>query len=114
MREWYNTGVPDGSKKEEKIITGFIAQDLKEVQEKHDMKYLNLVYESNPEKLEATPGNLLPPLVKSVQELTALVKTQQKETEELSSDLQVLIKANQELSNVVKVQQQEIYNLKIK
>jgi len=82
-RELYNTGVPDGSKKEEKITTGFIAQDLKEVQEKHNMEYLNLVYDSNPEKLEATPGNLLAPLIKAVQELTALVNTQQKEIEEL-------------------------------
>ena len=82
-REWYDTGVPDGSKKEEKIITGFIAQDLKEIQEKHNMEYLNLVYDSNPEKLEATPGNLLTPLIKAVQELTALVNTQQKEIEEL-------------------------------
>jgi hypothetical protein len=82
-REWYNTGVSDGSKKEEKIIPGFIAQDLKEVQEKHNMEYLDLVYESNPEKLEATPGNLLTPLIKAVQELTALVNTQQKEIEEL-------------------------------
>ena len=82
-RDWYESGVPDGSKKEEKIITGFIAQDLKEVQEKHNMEYLNLVYESNPEKLEATPGNLLTPLIKAVQELSNLVNTQQKEIEEL-------------------------------
>ena len=35
---------------------------------------LNLVLETNPEKLEATPGNLLAPLVKAVQELHARVK----------------------------------------
>ena len=78
------------------------------------MKYLNLVNDSDPDSLEICQGNLIPPLIKAVQELSALVKTQQKETEELSSDLQVLIKANQELSNVVKVHQEEIYNLKIK
>jgi len=35
---------------------------------------LNLVYDSNPEKLEATYGRLVPVLVKAVQELSAEVK----------------------------------------
>ena len=65
------------SKKENKTVSGFIAQELKEVQEKYDMKYLNLVYESNPEKLEATVGNLLPVVVKSIKELTSLIKIQE-------------------------------------
>ena len=38
------------------------------------MEYLNLVYESNPNKLEATPGNILVPLIKAVQELSLKVK----------------------------------------
>jgi len=76
-RDWYESNVPDGSKKEDKLTVGFIAQDLKEAQEKHDMKYLNLVYESNPEKLEASVGNLLPALIKGVQELSSLITMQQ-------------------------------------
>jgi hypothetical protein len=35
---------------------------------------LQLVYESNPEKLEATYGRLIPVLVKAIQELTAKVE----------------------------------------
>jgi hypothetical protein len=59
----------DGSKKGIKDI-GFIAQDLQEV----DDEYTNLVYNSNPEKLEASYGRLVPVLVKAVQELSAEVK----------------------------------------
>ena len=53
---------------------GFIAQDLKATQEESEASYLNLVYESNPEKLEASYGKLVPILVKAIQELTAKVE----------------------------------------
>lgn len=54
---------------------GFIAQDLKASQEDAQMAdVLKLVYESNPEKLEASYGKLLPILVKAVQELAAKVE----------------------------------------
>ena len=55
-----------------KIRAGFIAQELQEIQ-KND-KYLNLVLEDNPDKLEATPGNLIPVLVKAIQQLALKVK----------------------------------------
>lgn len=54
---------------------GFIAQDLKATQEKYDMaETLKLVYEENPEKLEASYGKLIPILVKAIQELSEEVK----------------------------------------
>ena len=54
---------------------GFIAQDLKAAQEDAEMaEVLKLVYESNPEKLEASYGKLVPILVKAVQELAAKVE----------------------------------------
>jgi hypothetical protein len=55
--------------------SGFTAQNLKEVQEKYNLvEELKLVYEGNPEKLEASYGRLIPILVKAIQELSAEVK----------------------------------------
>lgn len=54
---------------------GFIAQDLKAAEDAVDMAdVLKLVYDENPEKLEASYGKLIPILVKAVQELSAEVK----------------------------------------
>lgn len=54
---------------------GFIAQDLKKAQEDADKaNVLKLVYEENPEKLEASYGKLVPILVKAIQELSEEVK----------------------------------------
>jgi len=74
-REWYPNGNKDGSKKENILQVGFIAQELKQLQEETNATYLKLVYESNPDKLEATPGNLLVPIVKSIQELSVKLKS---------------------------------------
>ncbi len=54
---------------------GFIAQDLKKSQEDAELaETLKLVYEENPDKLEASYGKLVPILVKAIQELTAKVE----------------------------------------
>jgi hypothetical protein len=53
---------------------GFIAQDLKKSQEDAKLaETLKLVYEENPEKLEASYGKLIPILVKAIQDLSAKV-----------------------------------------
>ena len=70
-REWYNDGRPDGTKMQATPTAGFIAQELDEVQTKEGAEWLNLVLKSNPNRLEATPGNLLPIMVKAIQELKA-------------------------------------------
>ena len=54
--------------------TGFIAQDLKQAQEETGVTIPGLVYESNPEKLEAAYGKLIPVLVKAIQDLQAEVE----------------------------------------
>jgi len=54
---------------------GFIAQDFQKVQQDNDADYLGLVMDNNPDKLEATPGKLIPILVKAIQELTMEVET---------------------------------------
>ena len=75
QNHWYTNGNKDGTKKDLIVQSGFIAQDLKKLQEEFGVDFLRLVYESNPEKLEATPANLLIPLIKAVQELNEKVKT---------------------------------------
>jgi hypothetical protein len=50
---------------------GFIAQDLKTAQEDINLEEtLKLVYEENPDKLEASYGKLVPILVKAIQDLS--------------------------------------------
>jgi hypothetical protein len=39
-----------------------------------DAKFLGLVYEANPDRLEASYGKLIPVLVRAIQELSAEVK----------------------------------------
>jgi hypothetical protein len=70
-REWYANGVPDGSKKNEKWYGGFIAQQLDEVQTANEAEYLNLVFKSNLDKLEIAPSNLIPVIVKALQDLSS-------------------------------------------
>ena len=69
-REWYENGVSDGSKKNEIWYSGFIAQQLDAVQSENQAEYLNLVYKSNPNKLEIAPSNLIPVIVKALQDLS--------------------------------------------
>ena len=48
---------------------GFIAQELDDVQITENAEWMNLVMKDNPEKIEASYGNLLPVMVKAIQEL---------------------------------------------
>lgn len=68
-REWYEDNVSDGSRTEVIPTAGFIAQELDEAQSEYEAEFLNLVFKNNPEKLEATYGNLMPVIVKALQEL---------------------------------------------
>ncbi len=69
-REWYDDNLSDGSKTQEIPTAGFIAQELDEAQTTENAEWLNLVLKDNPEKLEATYGNLLPVMVMAIQELS--------------------------------------------
>lgn len=65
---------------------GFIAQDLKKAQEDaNKAEVLKLVYEENPDKLEASYGKLLPILVKAIQEMSSEVKSLKEELQTLKS-----------------------------
>jgi hypothetical protein len=65
MRDGAKVGVPD---------LGFIAQELAAVEDNYDPDRLALTLRDNPDKLEATPGRLIPILVKAIQELSARVE----------------------------------------
>lgn len=65
---------------------GFIAQDLKAAQEESGLaETLKLVYESNPDKLEASYGKLVPILVKAMQEMTSEISSLKQEINELKN-----------------------------
>lgn len=65
---------------------GFIAQDLKKSQENTGLaETLKLVYEENPEKLEASYGKLVPILVKAIQEMSSKMSSLEKELEILKT-----------------------------
>ena len=65
----FNWNMRDGGKVDVPEI-GFLAQDLQQVQKDTGITIPNLVCASNPEKIEASYGALLPLLVKSIQELS--------------------------------------------
>lgn len=94
-REWYEGDISDGSKMSEAPTAGFIAQELDEVQTTQNADWLNLVLKSNPERMEASYGNLLPVMVKAIQEL----KT---ENDELREEIGLLKTANEK---IVKLEQ---------
>ncbi len=68
-REWYDNGKNDGSKMSATPTAGFIAQELDSLQMSEHVEWLDLVLKTNPDKFEATPGNLFPVVVKAVQDL---------------------------------------------
>ena len=91
-REWYIDNKSDGSKMKEEPTAGFIAQELDEAQITGKVEWLNLVLKDNPEKWEATPGNLLPIIVKAIQDL-------KKENDELQVANNELKTSNIELAS---------------
>ncbi len=61
MRDGAKVGVPD---------IGFIAQELKAAMEQCGVEVPGLVYESNPDRLEAASGLLLPIAIRAIQQLS--------------------------------------------
>jgi hypothetical protein len=58
---------------------------LDEAQKSASAEWLNLVLKDNPDKWEATPGNLLPIMVKAIQELKAENDLLKSENEQLKN-----------------------------
>lgn len=87
-REWYENNISDGSKMKEAPTAGFIAQELDEVQTAENAEWLNLVLKDNPEKIEATYGNLLPVMVKAIQDLKKENDLLKQSNEKLSAEVE--------------------------
>lgn len=66
---------------------GFIAQDLKQIQEETGITVPGLVYDNNPDRLEASYGTLIPILVKAIQDLSEKVTTLEIELNKLKSSI---------------------------
>ena len=89
-REWYEDGISDGSKMDKTPTAGFIAQELDSVQINTGAEWLNLVLKTNPERLEATPGNLFPIVVKAIQDLKFENDALAEENKKLQNELELL------------------------
>jgi len=64
----------ENNPKNGKRRSGFIAQELLEAAGEDGNQVLDLVYDVNPERLEARYGNLIPSMVKSIQQLENKVR----------------------------------------
>ena len=65
---------------------GRLSQELQALQEKYKMPWLDLVYDENPNRIEAKPGHLLLPAIKAIQELAGMVETLTKQVRELRGE----------------------------
>jgi hypothetical protein len=99
-REWYDDNISDGSKMKETPTAGFIAQELDEAQTTAGADWLNLVLKDNPEKWEATYGNLLPVMVKAIQELKAENDELKSSNEKLTAQVETLSLMGQKLAKL--------------
>ena len=106
-RDWYTNGKPDGSKMQTAPTAGFIAQELDEVQKKENAEWLNLVLKNNPDKFEATPGNLLPIMVKAIQELKTENDALKKEVGTLRASIIEQVKKEVKAALLKAVQQED-------
>lgn len=88
-REWYGSdgklGVSNGSKKQDKINVGLIAQEVDQNQTENNWEFLQTVFNKNPERLEVTYANIIYPMIKAIQQLSATVKALKTELEELEA-----------------------------
>jgi hypothetical protein len=89
-REWYEDGSSDGTKMNKMPTAGFIAQELDSVQINTGAEWLNLVLKTNPERIEATPGNLFPIVVKAIQDLKFENDVLAEENTKLQNELEIL------------------------
>jgi septal ring factor EnvC (AmiA/AmiB activator) len=102
-REWYEGNQSDGSKMKEVTTAGFIAQELDEAQTTADAEWLSLVLKTNPERIEASYNNLLPVMVKAIQELKSENDELKKQNEVLAAEVNSMKSTNERLAKLEKM-----------
>jgi trimeric autotransporter adhesin len=75
----YKWNTRDGSKYTKEFEPGVIAQQLLELQNSENLAWLNLVDQSNLNRLEATPGKLLYIAIQAIQDLSTKVDALQRQ-----------------------------------
>ncbi len=108
-REWYDNNISDGSKTEVTPTAGFIAQELDSAQTEFSADWLKLVMKDNPDKWEATYGNLMPVVVKAIQELKSENDNLKEENDKLTAEVSRLSSIEERLAKLeVKVTKEEL------
>ena len=105
-RDWYENKVSDGSKMQKAPTAGFIAQELDSAQTIANAEWLNLVLKDNPDKWEATPGNLFPIIVKAIQQLKVendSLKAQLEDEKEIKEQVAEIKILKEELNEQIKL-----------
>ena len=69
-----------------KLELGFIAQEIQEAMEPGENDLLNLVYDSNPDRLEIKPSNLIPIMVQSIKDLSNELKSVKSELKRVTNE----------------------------
>ncbi|NWG27530.1 MAG: tail fiber domain-containing protein [Ignavibacteriaceae bacterium] len=105
-REWYENGISDGSKIQDQPTAGFIAQEFDSLQTTEHAEWLNLVLKNNPDKWEATYGNLLPVIVKAVQELKM-------ENDQLRSEVDSFNSFKQQLAEIESLKEELVNEINL-
>ena len=78
----------EGNSKDGTYEIGFIAQELQAVQQESNTEYLKMVIDENPDRLEASYGQLVPILVKALQEATSKIEGLGAEIEGLKVEIE--------------------------
>ena len=113
-REWYSDGKSDGSKIQDLPTAGFIAQELDQVQTEAEAEWLKLVLKENPERIEASAGNLFPIVVKAVQDLKEEKDIEIAQLKKENEKLRVELESFKELQTRLAKIEQVIINSDIK
>ncbi|MBL8008381.1 MAG: tail fiber domain-containing protein [Ignavibacteria bacterium] len=102
-REWYEGYKSDGSKMSKVPTAGFISQELDAAQTSDKADWLNLVLKDNPDRWEASYGNLLPVMVKAIQELKEENDKLKKKNDELAEEVESLKVSNYRIAKLEKM-----------